>query len=383
MRAALRCLLSLLIVVTAELGFMPGPASGQPGGAQPQPTYEYIVVGSGGAGEGNVGAGEGNVGHLSTYRFDRATGDLTAVDRKEVGGLASYVAKNPRHPMLYVTAERGGAMHWVQIEPATGMVTPAGSQAGSGNPVYASVDATGRTLLAVNHSRGTTDAFPLDPTSGAIAGEPVSYSTGANSHSAVFHPANGHVYVASVRDSMIAQYAFRDGSMLPLDPPTLAQPGGPRHFTFHPSGEFAYVVGGPADIVGMFRVAADGALTSIGQVPRLPADLSTEAATHMGSDIHVAPSGRHAYAANRGTSNTLAIYSIGSDGRLTARGHESTRGNTPRTFDIDPTGELIVVGNQDSQTVATFRVDSDTGALQHLHTEDVGVSPWFVGFFRF
>jgi 6-phosphogluconolactonase (cycloisomerase 2 family) len=103
----------------------------------------------------------------------------------------------------------------------------------------------------------------------------------------------------------------------------------------------------------------------------------------MGSDIHVSPDGRHVYAANRGTNNTLAIYSVGSDGRLTLRAHESTRGNTPRTFDIDTSGELIVVGNQDSQTVAVFRVDRDTGGLTHLHTEEVNVSPWFVGFFRF
>src|SRR5690606_29312302 len=143
--------------------------------------------------------------------------------------------KNPRHPVLYVTAERGGAMHWVQADPATGMLTIGGSQASNGNPVYASVDATGRTMLAVNYGRGTTDAFPLDPATGAIAGPPLNYATGANSHSAVFHPANGHVYVASIRDSMVAQYAFRDGALTPLVPPTLAQPGGPRHFTFHPS----------------------------------------------------------------------------------------------------------------------------------------------------
>lgn len=376
MRAGLRSIVILLAVAAAGPVLVSRPASAQPGGAQPQPIYEYVVVGSG-------GAGEGNVGHLSTYRVDRVTGELTLVDRKEVGGLASYVAKHPRLPVLYVTAERGGVMHWVTVEPSTGILTPAGSQAGSGNPVYAAVDAAGRTLLAVNHSRGTTDAFPLDPATGAISGEPASYATGGNSHSAVFHPANGHVYVASVRDSVIAQYTFRDGSMIPLEPPTVAQSGGPRHFTFHPSGEFAYVVGGPGDIIGMFRVAADGRLTSLGEVSRLPAELSSASASHMGSDVHVSPAGRHAYAANRGTSNTLAIYSIGSDGRLTLRGHESTRGDTPRTFDIDPAGELIAVGNQDSQTVAIFRVESDTGMLQYLHTEEVGVSPWFVGFFRF
>jgi 6-phosphogluconolactonase len=274
-------------------------------------------------------------------------------------------------------------MHWVQIDAATGMITIGGSETSNGNPVYTSVDATGRMMLGVNHGRGTTDAFPLDPATGAIAGPPVNYRTGANSHSAVFHPANGHVYIASVADSMISQYSFAGGTLTPLNPPSLARPGGPRHFTFHPSGEFAYVSGGPTDMVGMFRVGADGRLTSLGTVTRLPSGLGAEAATHMGSDIHVHPSGRFAYAANRGTNNTLAIYSVGADGRLSLRAHESTRGNTPRTFDIDTAGELLAAGNQDSQTVAVFRVSADTGGLTHLHTEEVTVSPWFVGFFRF
>lgn len=372
-----RLFIRRLAGVVAGLAVTSGAAAAQPGGgAQPQPVYEYLVVGSG-------GGGEGNVGHVTTFRVDRATGDLTRIDQKQVGGLASYIAKNPRHPVLYVTAERGGAMHWIQIEPATGAITIGGSQAGNGNPVYTSVDANGLTMFGVNHARGTTDAYPLDPATGAIAGAPTNYRTGANSHSAVFHPENGHVYVASVADSMISQYSFSGGTLTPLNPASLPQPGGPRHFTFHPSGEFAYVVAGPTDLVGMFQVGADGRLTSLGSVPRLPAGLGSEAATHMGSDIHVHPSGRFAYASNRGTNNTLAIYSVGGDGRLTPRGHESTRGNTPRTFAIDSAGELLAVGNQDSQTVALFRVSGDTGALTHLHTEEVEVSPWFVGFFRF
>ena len=106
-------------------------------------------------------------------------------------------------------------------------------------------------------------------------------------------------------------------------------------------------------------------------------------ATHTGADVHVTPSGRHAYVTNRGQSNTLARYAVTADGDLTLLGHESTRGETPRNFTIEPAGELLLVGNQDSQNVAIFRIDEASGALTHLETTDVGVSPFFVALWRF
>lgn len=48
---------------------------------------------------------------------------------------------------------------------------------------------------------------------------------------------------------------------------------------------------------------------------------------------------------------------------MTAVGHEPTRGKTPRNFGIDPRGEYLVALNQESHTVVTFRIDSQTGAL--------------------
>src|SRR5688572_4340686 len=59
---------------------------------------EYVIVGSG-------GTADMNVGQVTTYRLNRATGDLTQVDRKQVGGQASYIAANPRRPVIYATNE--------------------------------------------------------------------------------------------------------------------------------------------------------------------------------------------------------------------------------------------------------------------------------------
>ena len=50
-------------------------------------------------------------------------------------------------------------------------------------------------------------------------------------------------------------------------------------------------------------------------------------------------------------------------GKLTLVGHESVRGKTPRNFAIDPTGNFLLVANQDTNNVVTFRIDPATGKL--------------------
>lgn len=343
-------------------------------GARPEaaPSFEYLVVGSGG------GADEGAV---TTYRLDRATGDLTEADRKTVGRTVSFVAINPNLPVLYATDERGAAVHWLRLDSTTGMLEPVGQREANGNPVYLDVDATGSTLLAVNYGAGTVDAFPLDPETGA-PGTPVNYETGRNSHAAIFHPNNAYVYVAAVAENYIAQYAYDGGTLTPLSPATVTLEGGIRHIYMHPSGDYVYGVAGPTDNVAAFRVAGDGTLSLVSTARRLAPEHSAEAGTHMGSDIHVTPDGRFAYAASRGASNTIAVYTIGDDGGLTLVQLQSTEGSTPRNFGLDPSGEILAVGNQESRTVAIFRIDPDSGALTHLHTEEVGVTPWFVGIWR-
>jgi 6-phosphogluconolactonase len=64
-------------------------------------------------------------------------------------------------------------------------------------------------------------------------------------------------------------------------------------------------------------------------------------------------------------------------GGLTLIEQESSRGVTPRHFSLSKDRRLLVVGNQNSDTVAVFRVDPDTGAMTFLLDRDVCDSPRF------
>jgi len=83
---------------------------------------------------------------------------------------------------------------------------------------------------------------------------------------------------------------------------------------------------------------------------------------NTGADIHVSPDGRFLYGSNRGH-DSIAIFAINPRGGLSAVGHESTRGRTPRNFAIDPSGAFLLVANQKSDNIVVFRIDQRTGRL--------------------
>jgi 6-phosphogluconolactonase len=64
-------------------------------------------------------------------------------------------------------------------------------------------------------------------------------------------------------------------------------------------------------------------------------------------------------------------------GALTLIEQEPSKGITPRQFTLSKDGRLLVVGNQNSDQVAVFRVDPSTGNMTFLTQRDVCDSPRF------
>jgi 6-phosphogluconolactonase len=61
----------------------------------------------------------------------------------------------------------------------------------------------------------------------------------------------------------------------------------------------------------------------------------------------------------------LAVFSIDSQsGALRHVQTITTEGKVPRNFGISPDGQWVVVANQDSHTLVSFRRDPSTGTLQ-------------------
>ena len=64
---------------------------------------------------------------------------------------------------------------------------------------------------------------------------------------------------------------------------------------------------------------------------------------------------------------------LGPDGILTFIGEEWTRGNYPRSFNFDPSGQFLYCCNQRGDNIAVFQVDRQTGGLKFTgHYTPVG-----------
>jgi 6-phosphogluconolactonase len=187
---------------------------------------------------------------------------------------------------------------------------------------------------------------------------------GPHAHSINVDPAGKFAVVADLGLDKVLVYQFdaERGRLEPNDPPhtSVAAAAGPRHFAFHPSGRFAYVINEMHSTVTAFDYdAKQGRLIQLQTVSTLPGP-------HDGNstaEVQVHPSGKFLYGSNRGH-NSLAIFSIDRQtGRLSAVGHQSTGGKTPRNFGIDPSGAYILVANQGSDSVVVFSVDQKDGRL--------------------
>jgi 6-phosphogluconolactonase len=238
------------------------------------------------------------------------------------------------------------------------------------------VDKEGKNVLVANYGGGSVAALPIQAdgrlreASSFIQHKGSSVNPkrqeGPHAHSINLDTANRFACAADLGLDQVLVYQFdaTKGTLTPHTPPFAAvAPGaGPRHFAFHPSGRYAYVINEMNSTVTAFTYdAQQGTLKELHTLSTLPAGFKGNNST---AEVQVHPSGKFLYGSNRGH-DSIAIFTIDQDtGRLTAAGHELTQGRTPRNFGIDPTGSYLLAANQATDTIVVFRIDPQTGNLK-------------------
>ena len=317
--------------------------------------------------------------------FDGETGDLDPVSSSSGAESPSFLAQHPNGKTLYAASEaeefegkRQGALYAYAIDADTGRLSPINTVGSGGpGPCHVSVDATGRYLLAANYHGGSVCVAPinddgsLETLSCFIQHEGSSVNPDrqeqAHAHSINLDAQNRFAYVPDLGQDKVVIYRLdlERGELVTNEPASVgAEPGaGPRHFDFNPGNSRAYVINELGCTITGYDYDSDtGALTPFQTVGTLPS--AGFGRRNTTADIHVHPSGRFVYGSNRGH-DSIVIFSVDEDtGRLTAVGHESTQGWTPRNFAIDPSGEFLLAANQDSDTIVSFRIDGESGLLE-------------------
>ena len=81
------------------------------------------------------------------------------------------------------------------------------------------------------------------------------------------------------------------------------------------------------------------------------------------SEVRVSPDGKFVYTGNRGH-DTITVFLVGEDGRLSLVEREPTRVATPRNFNLTPSGKWLIAAGQDSHNLSVFAVE-DNGELRY------------------
>lgn len=323
----------------------------------------YLYVGS-----GTWGAAE--PGKISVYGIDRTTRSLSLLSEVEAGGLASFLAIDEKGLRLFAADEDDGGVLSFSIDAETGALTPRGERVWTSHPVYLTLAPKGDHLLAANYREGTLDVYPIG-SDGTALGPSQTVETGLNAHCVVLD-SKERALVANKGSDTISCFTYSDGVLSPKEPPTVTH-ASPRHIAFDPDGG-VFVISELANTVSRYTWTADEKLSLDFQELRLPHGKDAE--QDSGADIALSPDGRYLYGSNRGHNNSIFAYDL-RNGSAKLIGYFSTGGLTPRKIAMDPRGEFLVVGNQDSKNITIFDVEEE-GALSPVLNEPTRFSPYFV-----
>ncbi len=329
---------------------------------------------------GTYTSGKSKSEGIYIYRMNATTGELK---REGVAGGTpdpAFLAIDPSRRFLYAANETGnflgkknGGVTSFAIEQKTGALRKLNEVSSPGVPCHVSVHPSGKAVVAANYGGGNIAIYQvkadgsLTETSDVAqhsgrGGDP-KRQDGPHAHCAIFDAAGRYVFTPDlgIDKVMIYKVDAARGKLSPNGFAATKPAAGPRHFDFHPSGKFAYVINELDSTMTAFSYdKAAGKLTELQTLSTLPAGFKE---TSYCADVHVHPSGKFLYGSNRGH-NSIVIFSIDpGSGKLTLTGHESTRGDWPRNFGIDPSGRFLLAANQNSNSVATFRIDEATGKL--------------------
>ena len=341
---------------------------------------------------------------ISTFAFDEANGTITPLGLTEGIDNPTWLGISPKHSALYANSEvvgwNEGTASAYAIDPATGTLSYINKQPTLGSiAAYNSRDRSGNFLLVANYSLAPESelpnkaiaVLPIREDAGLMpaSGDAVHTGTGPvpdrqerpHPHSVQATPDNRYLVVADLGLDLLVIYRFdsETGKVSRAGAASLADGAGPRHFVFHPRGEFVYVVNELNSTVTSFTFEAEQAkLTTVTSVATVP---ESGLSGNNCSEICISADGAFLYVANRGH-DSIAIIGIDSEGGMELLKTVPCGGKIPRNFALSPSGNFLVVANQNSDNLTVFAVNRETGDITPTGTVVETGTPTSVAFYQ-
>jgi 6-phosphogluconolactonase len=372
---------------------------------------------------------------LTHYDVDVAEATLTRRSAAKLPANVQYAWPHASRPFLYVATSDSasgmgpsGANHHVSalaIDRDSGALSLHGAPIPlPTRPIHMATDISSEHVLVAFNNPSAIRVYRINPdaTPGAEAPQPNPIDPGIFAHQVRATPDNRQVILVTRGHDPAGPKPEEPGALMLFDfaggmlsnqqsiAPNSGYGFGPRHLDFHPTKPWVYVSLERENRLDMFTL--EGGRLSAQAVFRknnLSQTVPPGARQAVGT-LHVHPSGRFVYVANRastaveeggrklfaGGENTLAAYEIDPrTGEPRPIQHVDTRGIHCRTFHIDPSGKLLVAAHiqgislKDGREVpcclSLFRIGDD-GKLDYVRKYDIDVSGgrtmWWMGMVR-
>ncbi len=314
---------------------------------------------------------------LRAFDFDTHTGRLAP--RGEYCGInaPSFLAIHPNRRWLYAVSETsqgadgvGGHVHALTFARFGDGVTfsPLNAQPSGGDwPCHLRLDPGGKWLMVTNYGSGSAAILPIRA-DGSL-GEPSTLvehhgkgidpdrQEGPHAHSAIFTPDGKFAIVADLGTDALVIYRFNEGGLEKIAETHTTPGAGPRHLAFHPNERVLYVTNELNGTISAYDYL-NGNLTERETLATLPENTTG----NLVADLHFSRAGDRLYVSNRGH-NSLAVFAVTPQGRLTRLALADCGGDWPRNFALSPDGGFLLVANQYSGDVVSLPLKPENGEI--------------------
>lgn len=143
----------------------------------------------------------------------------------------------------------------------------------------------------------------------------------------------------------------------------------PRHIVFHSNGQIAYLLGELESAIEVLKYDANTAkFTHLQTISTVPSDWDGQKSA---AAIHITNDGKFVYASNRGR-NTIDVFRVESDFRLSFVQSISTTGVFPRDFELSEDEGYLIAANQETDNLTLYMRNALNGELT-LVQKDIAV----------
>ncbi|MFC0058402.1 lactonase family protein [Vibrio inusitatus] len=313
----------------------------------------------------------------------------------------SFITISQDQTMLYCVNELGiddrkldGMVSAFRIDSKTGELTFVNSQLTHGNwPCHCEIDSSGRYLMSSNYGSANFVTHPInsDGSLGELSYQHINQANGSGAEANRQSASHPHMITNSPSgkfvlgvdlgiDQLLCWTMSENGELnsAPVPVANIASGNGPRHMVFHPSEQSVYVLSELSSSIDVFRFDKErGSMIWLQSISTLPTDNDYvrpefdptnpgKVATggNTGGEICIDSKGGYVYASNRGMNSVAQFQVCPETFKLNALNWTPTQGDCPRGMAVEPDDQHLCVGNQNSNNIVRFAIDTTTGLLR-------------------